>query len=114
MSFIGHLKDKVLHKTPTGWERSSRWPIIRKEHLADNPFCVVCGGNKKVEVHHIKPFHLYPSLELDRDNLMTLCERKKYGLNCHLLIGHVGNYRRMNIDCVSDAIQWHKKLNGKP
>jgi len=56
----------------------------------------LCGGTKAVEVHHLIPFSIAPDLELDPHNLITLCERKKYGINCHLLVGHLGNYRRFN------------------
>jgi len=33
--------------------RSSAWRKIRNEHLKDHPCCAVCGGTKKLNVHHI-------------------------------------------------------------
>jgi len=71
---------------------------------------MVCGGVKKIEVHHIIPFSQNPELELDPNNLITLCETKKYGINCHLLIGHCGNYRWSNPDVVQDANYWRLKI----
>lgn len=60
--------------------------------------------------HHIKPFHLFPELELDTENLIPLCESKKYGINCHLFVGHLGNFKRYNEEVVTDAIIWNAKL----
>lgn len=85
-------------KYPLSSKRSKEWPGVRRFYLDNHPMCEVCGGNEKLEVHHIKPFHLFPELELDYDNLITLCESKKYGINCHLFIGHRGNYRNINYD----------------
>ena len=62
-------------------------------------------------MHHLVPFHEAPELELEPDNLITLCEAKKYGLNCHQLMGHLGNYRRINRRCRDDARKWSSKLN---
>lgn len=104
------LKDRIQGKAPKGARRSSKWRALRKDFLARNPQCAVCGGTKKVEVHHIVPFHLAPDMELDETNLLPLCERKKYGINCHLLIGHQGNYRDVNLTCYADARYWSGKL----
>lgn len=60
--------------------------------------------------HHIIPFHLAPDLELDESNLLPLCEAGKYGINCHLLIGHVGNFRRANPNVFADVAYWHTRL----
>lgn len=51
-----------------------------------------------------------PELELSRDNLRTLCESKRYGLNCHLVFGHNGDYRYGNPDVDADAKRWFLKL----
>jgi 5-methylcytosine-specific restriction protein A len=93
---LKHVKDRVQGKAPKGKKRSIHWPDVRALHLKENPTCESCGGDSKIEVHHVVPFHLDPDLELDPKNLITLCERKKYGINCHLAIGHHGNYKRVN------------------
>ena len=90
--------------------RSGQWPKVRTYFLKENPTCAVCGGNKTLEVHHIKPFHTNPDLELDLNNLITLCENKKNGVNCHLLFGHLGNYRCQNPNVVEDSYEWNKKI----
>jgi hypothetical protein len=94
--------------------RSSRWPSVRKAFLLKNPFCLVCEGNKKLEVHHIKPFHLTPNLELDPTNLITLCENNKDGVNCHLLFGHLGNFKSLNVNVVGDSKNWREKIRLRP
>ncbi|GHO66939.1 hypothetical protein KSC_058310 [Ktedonobacter sp. SOSP1-52] len=78
-----------------GKARSPEWPRVAHEHLSHEPACVVCGHRGKgLQVHHIKPFHLYPELELDPNNLITLCEIK--GRTHHLLIGHLDDWESYN------------------
>ncbi|WP_149401495.1 HNH endonuclease [Dictyobacter arantiisoli] len=78
-----------------GRARSPEWPRVAHEHLSHQPACVVCGHRGKgLQVHHIKPFHLYPELELDPNNLITLCEIR--GRTHHLLIGHLDNWESYN------------------
>src|ERR1039458_5963866 len=95
-------KSLELEKTQ-GAIRSSHWPHVRKEFLLKNTKCAVCGGHRKLEVHHIKPFHLHPNLELDLTNLIVLCEDKKDGINCHLAFGHLGNFKSFNARVKFDA-----------
>jgi len=71
-----------------GLPRSPSWRKIRASHLEIEPRCLVCNGTEELTVHHWKPYHLFPELELERSNLGTLCER----LHCHL-ISHGGDYR---------------------
>jgi len=71
-------------------KRSSKWRKLEKDFLEKNSFCAVCGSKQTLNVHHIKPFHLYPELELDVNNLITLCMGKK---ECHLLIGHGADFK---------------------
>jgi 5-methylcytosine-specific restriction endonuclease McrA len=97
-----------------GKKRSGKWPTVRRKHLAMNPTCAICGGNKKLEVHHMRPFHLHPDLELDPKNLITLCENQNDGVNCHLLFGHLGSYRSFNVNVQQDAASWAKKIARRP
>ena len=82
-------------KVPPGAKRSSKWRGVRAVHIKKHPLCAVCGGKKKLEVHHIVPFHIDPARELMPSNLITLCEQGP-SLNCHLIAGHRGNYSRWN------------------
>jgi len=88
--------------------RSPHWPAVRAAHLKVQPACAYCGGVVQLEVHHIQPFHLFPELELDSENLLTLCEASAVlaGANCHLVIGHFGNWHRFNPAVVADAARY--------
>ena len=89
-------------------KRSKHWSKLQKDFLLENPVCAICGTKTRLNVHHKKPFHLYPELELDRENLITLCMSKK---ECHLLIGHGNNFKRYshNIDEYVNLITTHEK-----
>jgi len=91
--------------------RSPRWPGVRGAHLKRNPTCAACGTNDKLEVHHIYPFHLYPNLELDPANLITLCEN---GGNCHIMLGHLKNWKSYNLGVRKDAEVLLQKIKARP
>lgn len=76
--------------------RSGKWPAFRARWLADHPCCEACGRTDSLEVHHITPFHVDPSRELDPTNVVTLCEHAAW--NCHLMIGHKGNWKDYRAD----------------
>lgn len=89
-------------------ERSPEWPAVAHAHLAHEPACRVCGHRGRgLQVHHIKPFHLYPELELDPNNLITLCELK--GRDHHLLIGHFDDWESYNPQVRSDVKRYHNE-----
>lgn len=92
-----------------GATRSPKWPATRKEHLEKFPNCAACGRTKKIEVHHIKPVHAYPELELDPSNLVSLCDDP-----CHLTFGHFFDYRSWNITVKQDAEVYYNKLIKRP
>ena len=81
--------------------RSRKWPTVRKNYLKTHTACAACGGSARLEVHHIKPFHLYRELELDPTNFIVLCEDENK--KCHLFIGHNGNWKTSNLNVVEDA-----------
>lgn len=97
-----------------GVARSNKWPATRRKHLKSNPACAMCGGRKLLEVHHVLPFHLAPVQELDPTNLVTLCEDVRSGRNCHLFVGHLGNYRSYNPAAIADAASWNTKIVSRP
>tara|TARA_Y100000310_G_C20433429_1_gene692576 strand:- start:51 stop:389 length:339 start_codon:yes stop_codon:yes gene_type:complete len=110
MNIIEQLKDRIQGKAPKGAKRSVLWRKVRKRHLKDNPTCAVCESKRRLQVHHKIPFHIAPHLELEPTNLVSLCENGKYGIVCHIAIGHLGNYRRTNPSCDLDIMIWNKKL----
>ena len=88
--------------------RSPEWPALAHAHLAKEPGCRVCGHTGQgLQVHHIKPFHLFPELELDPNNLITLCELK--GRDHHLLIGHLDDWASYNPQVRTDVDKYHKE-----
>lgn len=109
-AILKNLVDAVTGKAPLGATRSSQWPKVRAEHLKKNAACALCNGTKSLEVHHIQPFHLKPELELEPKNLITLCESKSNGINCHLAFGHLGNYQSMNPTVIRDCREWNRKI----
>jgi 5-methylcytosine-specific restriction protein A len=82
-------------------ERSPQWDRTRKLFAIANPFCAACGGKIDLQVHHCRPFHLYPELELVQANLIVLCENK--GRHCHLRIGHSWDWKAFNPNVCRDA-----------
>lgn len=108
------IKDRPSDKVPEGARRSTKWPAVRKTFLKLHPNCSVCGGKKKLEAHHKMPFHLNPALELNPENLIALCENKNDGVNCHLLVGHLGCFKSFNADVVIDADKWKEKIDTRP
>ena len=104
------FKDTVDSRLPCGVKRSSVWPRIRAEYLKEHPVCECCGGDKSLEIHHKKPFHLWPELELTKDNLMTLCEKRK----CHITFGHLFSYQSFNPNVETDVLTYNKKAKGRP
>lgn len=109
MSHWRDLADRLSGKAPPGARRSSQWRRVRDDFLRGKS-CAVCGGRRKLVAHHKVPFHLAPDLELVESNLIPLCEAKRYGINCHLLCGHVGNFSRANPIVDADVAYWHQRI----
>lgn len=90
-------------------KRSPKWSSIRKDFLDKNSSCAACGRTKKLEVHHIVPVHVDPLRELDDTNLITLCDSP-----CHLLFGHLLDYKSWNTEVISDTKNYLEKINKRP
>ena len=67
-----------------------QWRKTRNAYVKEHPKCAACGYDKDLEVHHCKPWHLYPALRYDFENLVTLCSA------CHFRYGHGQNYKHWN------------------
>jgi 5-methylcytosine-specific restriction enzyme A len=74
-------------------DRSPKWRSVEKAFKESHPTCAACGGKRLLQIHHEKPFHLHPELELDPNNLITLCMGK---FECHIRIGHGDNFQFYN------------------
>jgi hypothetical protein len=92
---VGHLPRPASY----GAERSGKWPALERNWLKVHPCCAGCGTTEQVSVHHKRPFHLHPDLELDSGNLISLCEKH----NCHLMLGHSGDWHAYNPHVEEDA-----------
>lgn len=91
-----------------GGLRSPQWPGVRKEHLELFPACAGCGRLKQVQVHHVEPFHKRPDLELDRNNLITLCPI------CHFALGHLFSFHSWNEQVAGDCRWLLQKVENRP
>lgn len=89
--------------------RSPAWRALRNQHLKNNPNCIVCGSSKNVVPHHVVPFHVDPSRELDPTNLVTMCESPTF--NCHLFFGHLKRWSRHNPRVIEDAAVWRGRIS---
>ena len=93
-----------------GAQRSLCWRKTREEHIRKHPKCEICLSEKMVEVHHLEMFSRNPARECDPTNLVSLCESGKNGVVCHRFFGHLGNYQKINPNCLEDIKIWHNKI----
>lgn len=95
--------------------RSPDWPPARRDHLRREPACLITGIDdpKRLNVHHIKPYHEFPELELEQANMITLAEAS---INIHFLIGHGGrswlDYNPNIRKQIRRLREWYKMLTG--
>lgn len=92
--------------------RSPHWSTTRAAHLNHEPACQWCSGVTSVEVHHIKPFHIHPELELADANLITMCEA--IGRQCHLRMAHRGNWKDFDPNIRARCTARHREKSGAP
>jgi hypothetical protein len=104
--FRGRFEPLWMAKIP----RSPEWPKVRAQHLKMEPTCQACGTKKNLTVHHIIPFHIDMSKELDHSNLITLCEEH----HCHFVFGHLDSWFSYNIHVREDAKNWLEKVKNRP
>jgi len=79
--------------------RSPRWRAVRARYLREHPFCAGCGSQRHLQLHHVRPYHLHPELELEPSNLVTACMDTS---ECHLLVCHGDSFRAYNPNVVND------------
>ena len=87
-------------------QRAGAWRSVRAAHLEKEPACVACGRTNDLSVHHIIPVSISPTLELDPQNLITLCTSP-----CHMVFGHFMSYRCYNKDVRKMAQEYRKSFN---
>jgi hypothetical protein len=99
---------RIEREPALGLARAGGWPALKRVHLANHPACEVCGSEEDCTAHHVRPVHVSSELELDPANLWTMCGR------CHLLIGHLGDWRSWNIGVRFDSEILRKKIRERP
>lgn len=70
------------------------WATVKamREYAKANPLCAWCG-RMKIDVHHIEPISVRPDRAADKSNMISLCRKPQ----CHLVIGHRGNFKAANL-----------------
>lgn len=102
------------HRSKThGKKRSPEWGKFKREFAETHPkVCAVCGTTKKVALHHLRPFHLHPELELSENNMLWVCERQ--GHDHHFFVAHLENFKSYNPNAKEDAETWRQKIQNRP
>lgn len=88
--------------------RASGWQSLEHAHLLLEPFCRVCGGKKRLQVHHKLPFSWRPDLEMVESNLITMCQPH------HLLVGHLDLWASYNPLVVEWASMIREAISCRP
>lgn len=102
----GFFREQIVKRIT----RSSGWRKVRNICIErDGKKCLVCGSTHDLQVHHIEPFSDCPEKELDPDNLLTLC-----GNSCHIVFGHLKNFKSYNPDVLKDVAEWADKIARRP
>jgi hypothetical protein len=91
--------------------RSPHWEKVRHDYAVLHPTCAACGGAKMIQIHHCKPFHLHPELELDPSNFITLCENPER--LCHHRIGHAWDWHAYVETVREDAAESLARVEGR-
>jgi len=71
-------------------KHDSKWRRVRDRYYATHKTCAMCGIARDIQVHHIKPWHLYPEERYSHKNLVSLCQP------CHFRFGHGRNWKAYN------------------
>jgi hypothetical protein len=98
MSLLGFFRRPDPGLVAAGVPRSSKWPPFLKAFLRGKT-CVCCGSRGPLTGHHKLPFSLRPDLELVESNVAPICD----GTDCHLVIGHMKDFKLYNPDFDADA-----------
>lgn len=103
----------LIRKIPAipKFDRARGWTSLRNEWIASHSTCACCGIDTQLAVHHVKPLHLFPELELDDTNLITLCQRPERF--CHYIFGHFFDWMAYNPDIKRFAPLMLKRIQNK-
>lgn len=99
-------------KQKSGIARSTKWPAVRRRILKGAQ-CAACGSQDKLRAHHVESVTDAPHRELDETNIIVLCE-SGIDYNCHLMIGHNGEWQQSNPFARQDAEARQRELSDRP
>lgn len=88
--------------------RSPKWESCRAKFLKDHNECAACGTVRELEVHHVVPYQLRPDMELDLENLITLCR------DDHFTFGHLKDWKSWNDKVRTDSEKYRAKVRRRP
>ena len=83
-----------------GVPRSSKWGPWLKAFLKGKT-CIACGQREGLTGHHVVPYHLDPSRELDPTNVEPMCADR-----CHLVHGHFNDFQLYNPNVRKDCADY--------
>jgi hypothetical protein len=81
----------AMFAAAVGARRNSRFPRAARLWLREKQ-CAYCEA-KADEAHHLYPFWLFPSLEMDSRFWLPVCRR---GEDHHLHLAHLGSFERFD------------------
>jgi hypothetical protein len=94
------VSDRLPPVSVNGVRRSPHWMEFEKAYLHGKS-CAGCGRIDTLSAHHMIPFHVDKSRELDVTNLLPLCYGPTF---CHWVIGHCAlSWECWHPDPVSEA-----------
>jgi 5-methylcytosine-specific restriction enzyme A len=85
------IESKIITALAVSSQESYEINKAKKAYIKSHMECALCGSQKGLEVHHIKPVHVDITMACDHDNMITLCD----GLlnkGCHWKWGHFENF----------------------
>ncbi len=90
-------------KGSLGIARSGEWRAVRNAQLSTHPICEACGKNAQI-AHHIIPFVIDRTKELDPKNIISLCNA------CHFFLAHLKNFKHYNPEIQLDAKLYRSRI----
>jgi len=91
-----------------GTPRSGKWSSLRDKLIKEHGECLACGTKRDLACHHIIPFSIDKTLELEESNLVVLCE------TCHFVFGHLKSWKSYNKNVIKDCRDYRLKVEYRP
>ena len=90
---------KYIKGTNTYWKLKG----LVRELLENETECLVCGGNEKLEPHHVIKCSNHEHLYIDGNNLIVLCHK------CHSKYHRQNNPDNVNIKSLIEFVKENHK-----